>query len=60
MKPEDYDGTTDWSEYKVYFDQLAKLYNWDEERKAMIMGMCLKGEEKIVLASLNQLQRHSY
>ena len=29
MKLEDYDGTTDWLKYKVYFDQLAKLYFWD-------------------------------
>lgn len=60
MKPEDYDGTSDWSEYKIYFDQLAELYNWEEERKAMILGICLKGEARVVLASLNQAQRRSY
>ena len=39
MKPEDYDGTTDWLEYKVYFDQLAELYGLDEERKAVVKGI---------------------
>ena len=60
MKPEDYDDTIDWLEYKVYFDQLAELYGWDEERKAMVLGICLKGEARVVLASLNQAQRRSY
>ena len=60
MKPEDYDGTTDCLEYKVYFDQLAELYGCDEERKAMVLGICLKGEARVVLASLNQAQRRSY
>ena len=60
MKPEDYDGTTEWLEYKVYFNQLAELYGWDEERKAMVLGICLKGEARVVLASLNQAQRRSY
>ena len=60
VKPEDYDGTSDWLEYKVYFDQLAELYAWDEERKAMILGICLKGEARIVFASLHPAQRRSY
>ena len=60
FKPEDYDGTSDWSEYEIYFEQMAELYNWDEERKAMVLGVCLKGEARVVLASLNPAQRRSY
>ena len=60
MKSDNYDGTTDWLEYKVYFDQLAELYGWDKQRKAMVLGICLKGEARVVLASLNQAQRRSY
>ena len=26
IKPEMYDGTTDWSEYQVYFDQMSELF----------------------------------
>ena len=26
IKPKDYDGTTDWTEYQIYFDQFAALY----------------------------------
>lgn len=60
IRPEGYDGTTDWSEYLIYFGQLAELYGWEEERKAMILGVCLKGEARVVLASLDAAQRHSY
>ena len=60
MNPEDYDGTTDWLEYKLYFNQLAELYSWDEERKAMVLGIYLKGEASMVLAILNLAQRRSY
>ena len=34
IKPEMYDGTTDWSEYQIYFDHLAELFGWNEERRA--------------------------
>ena len=53
MRPEDYDGTTDWSEYLIYFEQLAELYGWDEEKKAAILGVCLRGEARVVLAGLD-------
>ena len=60
IRPESYDGTTDWSEYLIYFEQLAELYGWDDERKAMILGLCLKDEARVVLASLSLAERHSY
>ena len=60
MKPEDFDRTIDWLEYKVYFDQLAELYNWYEERRAMVLRICPKADARVVLASLNQTQRCSY
>ena len=60
IKPEDYDGTRDWEEYKIYYDQYSELYGWDEEKKAMVLGICLKGEARVVLASLSPAQRRSY
>ena len=60
IRPEDYDGTRDWEEYKIYYDQYSELYGWDEERKAMVLGVCLKGEARVVLASLTPAQRRSY
>ena len=60
FKPEDFDGTTDWSEYQIYFEQLAELNGWEDEKRAMILGVCLRGEARVVLASLNAAQRRSY
>jgi hypothetical protein len=60
IKPEDYDGTTEWSEYYMYFEQMSELYGWDDGTKAMILGVCLKGEARLVLASMDVFKRHSY
>ena len=60
IKPEMYDGTTDWSEYQIYFDQMSELFGWDEERHAMMLSICLKGEARVVFASLGEAQRRSY
>ena len=60
IKPEMYDGTTDWSEYKIYFDQMSELLYWDEEKCAMMLGICLKGEAHVVFANLEAAQRRSY
>ena len=59
IKPEDYDETTDWTEYQIYFDQLAELYRCEDERKAMVLGLCLKGKAWLVLTGLNAAQWHS-
>ena len=60
LRPEDYDGTTDWSEYQIYYEQLSELNNWDEERKAAVLSVCLKGEARMVLAGLEPARRKSY
>ena len=60
LKPDTYDGTSDWTEYVIYFDQVAELNGWDEETKAMTLGVCLRGEARMVLAGLNPAQRRSY
>ena len=52
IKPEYYDVTTDWTECQIYFDQLG-LYGWEDERKAMVLGVYLKGKSRMVLAGLN-------
>ena len=56
VKLEMYEGTTDWAEYQFYFNQLAELIGWDEERHAMMLGICLKGEARVVFASLEKAQ----
>ena len=60
FKPDTYDGTSDWTEYLIYFDQVAELNGWDDEIRAMTLGVCLRGEARMVLAGLDPAQRHSY
>ena len=60
IKPEDYDGASDWTEYQIYFEQLSEFHGWKDERKAMVLSVCSKGETWMVLAGLNAAQRHSY
>jgi len=60
MRPELYDGTSDWAEYLIYFEMLAELYGWDEERMAGMLCVCLKGEGRVVLAGLEPAQRRSF
>ena len=60
LKPEEYDGTTDWSEYLIYFEQLSELYGWEDEVKAAMLGVSLKGEARVVLAGLDSAKRRSY
>ena len=60
IRPETYDGTSDWGEYLTYFEQLAELNQWDEERKAAVLSVCLKGEARVVLAGLDPARRRSF
>ena len=60
MKPEQYDGTSDWSEYLIYYEQLAELSNWNDEQKAVMLSLALRGEARVVLASLEPAKRRSY
>ena len=60
IKPEMYDGTTDCSEYQIYFDQMSELFRWDLESCAMMLGICLKGEVCGMFTSLWEAQRRSY
>ena len=60
FKPEPYDGTTDWPEYLVYFEQLAEVHGWDHPTMAMVLGLSLKGSARSVLANLTLPLRRDY
>jgi len=60
FKPEPYDGTSDWLEYLVYYEQLAELQRWDQATMAMVLGLSLKGPARSVLANLSLSQRGDY
>ena len=60
FRPETYDGTGDWPEYLVYFEQLGQVYNWDMTTMATVLGLSLKGSARSVLASLQPSERMDY
>ena len=60
IKPEPYDGKSDWPEYLVYFEQMAEVYGWDHPTMAMVLGLSLRGDARSVLASLSFVQRRDY
>ena len=60
IKPEPYDGKSDWPEYLVYFEQLAEVYGWDHPTMAVVLGLSLRGDARSVLASLSLAQRRDY
>jgi len=60
FKPDHYDGIADWPEYLVYYEQLAEVHDWDHPTMAMVLGLCLKGQARSVLANLTLAQRRDY
>ena len=59
-KPEPFDGTDDWHDYIVYFEQLSELNGWDKPTMAIILGLSLRGSARTVLAGLSLPQRRDY
>jgi hypothetical protein len=60
IKPEPYDGKSDWPEYLVYFEQLSEIYGWDHATMAVVLGISLRESARSVLASLSLAQRRDY
>jgi len=60
LAPEAYDGSADWEEYSVYFQQLSIMNGWDRPTQAMMLGLSLRGAARSVLTSLGFEQRQDY
>ena len=60
MKPDPFDGKSDWMEYLVYFEQMSEMYGWDHPTMAMVLGLSLRGGARSVLVSLTLAQRRDY
>ena len=59
-KPEPYDGESDWSEYLISYEQYGNFLNWDDRTRAAMLGFCLRGPARSVLASLPVALRLDY
>ena len=60
MRPEFFDGSEDWQDYVVYFEQLAELNGWDRPTMAIMLGLNLRGAARTVLAGLSLPERRDY
>ena len=60
LRPEPYDGVSDWLEYLVYFEQLAEVQGWDQPTMAIVLGLSLKGSARSVLVNLSLQERRDY
>lgn len=59
-RPDSYDGSEDWDEYVVYFEQLAELNGWNKPTMAMMLGLSLRGSARTVLTGLSLAERREY
>ena len=60
MKPQTYDGTSDWLNYLTHFENVAKYNGWDEYDKLAWLGGSLRGEAMGTLSRLDELDEESY
>ncbi|CAC5394867.1 unnamed protein product [Mytilus coruscus] len=51
-KPSIYDGTTNWLEYKLHFESVAKLNSWSEDIKVLKLITCINGAALSILADI--------
>ena len=60
MKPQTYDGTSDWSDYLAHFERVAEYNGWDEYEKLAWLGGSLRGEAMGTLVRQDELNEESY
>lgn len=60
-EPQTFDGVTDFQDYILHFEQVAKWNGWNDHEKAQQLSMCLRGNAQKVLAdlTLNQINHYS-
>ena len=60
MKPQTYDGTSDWPNYLTQFELVATYNGWDEDEKLAWLGNSLRGEAMSTLGRLDESDKESY
>jgi hypothetical protein len=60
IKPETYDGTSDWDSYFSHFTNCADLGRWTDEQKALTLASCLSGPARIFYLGLRDQERKIY
>ena len=59
-EPQTYDGTSDFKDYILHFEQVAIWNKWIDIEKAQQLAMCLRGQAQNILSDLTLGQMNKY
>ena len=59
-EPQTYDGTSDFKDYILHFEQVAIWNKWSDIEKAQQLVMCLRGQAQNILSDLTLSQMNKY
>ena len=59
-EPQTYDGTSDFKDYILHFEQVAIWNKWSDIEKAQQLVMCLRGQAQNILSDLTLGQMNKY
>ncbi|CAG2215678.1 unnamed protein product [Mytilus edulis] len=60
MKLANYDGTSEWSDFKSHFDACVVINNWDDQEKGLYLATALRGQAQGVFSDLPTEKRMDY
>ena len=60
VKPDTYDGTSDWEEYLSHFELCAQLGRWPEHEKTLALAASLRGPARTFYISLTSRAKRTY
>ncbi|CAG2249541.1 unnamed protein product [Mytilus edulis] len=60
IKLANYDGTSEWSDFKSHFDDCAVINNWDDQEKGLYLATALRGQAQGVFSDLPTEKRMDY
>ena len=60
VRPEIYDGTTDWEEYISHFSNCAELGSWNDHAKCLVLAANLRGAARKYYTGLSTEEKQDY
>lgn len=60
IRPESFDGTSDWESYFSHFTNCADLGRWSDEEKALTLASCLQGPARTFYLGLTDQERRIF
>ena len=60
IKPDKFDGSTDWEDYEIHFLTCSQLGKWDDKTKANMLAVSLQKTARTFYAGLSPQDRQSY